>query len=43
MPVLVLRDPVAEAVAASREAVFRGIGLLAGQRRLDRGCTEAFL
>lgn len=40
---VVMRDPVAEAVAASREAVFRGIGLLAGQRRLDRGRTEAFL
>lgn len=37
------RDPCAEIVAISRDAIFRGIGLLASNQRLDRGRTESFL
>ena len=42
-PGLPVWNPVADAVAASREAIFRSIALLAGQQMLDRGRTEAFL
>jgi hypothetical protein len=38
-----LKDACIEAMAAAQEAICRGIGLLAGLRRLDRGRTESFM
>jgi hypothetical protein len=42
-PTWPLQDAVAEAVAASKEGLCRGIALLASRRRLDRGRTETYL